>query len=493
MKFKIRQHIDEAGAERLGRLEQLLVLLQEPAAGPWPDFPFSAELRRQRERCKEVSAPVIVADLPTAASTRAGLALFKIGQSPFERLTLARRLVAPMLEQEARDIGIFAVGFADQAAALAAVEAVLAALFAAGHPLPSFKSEQAAAPRLATCHVYGLTEKANFARVQAEAEGNNLARYLTALPGNQLTPRHYLSWVGALARQHGWKLTFHDQKALTRKKAGAFLAVAQGSGDADAGIVHLNYAPARSSRKPPVALVGKGICFDTGGLNLKPTKAMHNMHQDMAGSAVALGTLLALTLLKVDFPVDCWLALAQNSIGPQAYKQNDVITAANGTTIEIVHTDAEGRLVLSDTLVLAGQAKPGLVIDYATLTYGAVMALGTVYSAAFSNRPELLPQLTAAGQASGERVWPFPLDADYDELLESEVADIKQCTTENEADHILAARFLSRFVPTGLPWVHLDLAAAGNKGGLAHVPTEVTGFGVRYTLSLLLDQQINAG
>jgi len=238
--------------------------------------------------------------------------------------------------------------------------------------------------------------------------------------------------------------------------------------------------------------VGKGICFDTGGHNLKPAKHMMGMHEDMAGSAVALGTLLALTELKVNFQVDCWLAIAQHMISPTAYKQNDLVTALNGTTIEIVHTDAEGRMVLVDTLALASKAKPGMIIDYATLTGTCVYALGTRYSGAFTNRSTLLNTIIDAGVASGERVWPFPTDADYDKLVESDIADVKQCSLEGDADHILAAQFLNRFVDEKIPWVHLDLASASNKGGVAHIPTATatTGFGVRYRLELLLEQQV---
>src|SRR3569832_2158434 len=179
----------------------------------------------------------------------------------------------------------------------------------------------------------------------------------------------------------------------------------------DDGIVHLRYTPKErskaGSKKSALALVGNGICFDTGGHNLKPAKHMLGMHEDMAGSAVALGTLLARTKLKVDFPVDCWLALAQNMISPQAYKQNDIVTAMNGTTIEVVHTDAEGRMVLADTLALACREKPAFLIDYATLTGACMYALGTSYSGAFTNRAELLVLFFCLGVVFGVCVWLF--------------------------------------------------------------------------------------
>ncbi len=322
--------------------------------------------------------------------------------------------------------------------------------------------------------------------------GNHLARWLAALPPNELTPGHYRKLVSQLAKQEGWTMQFLDRKALARKKAGAFLAVVQGSPVHDAGIVHLRYRPkGRAGKK--LALVGKGICFDTGGVNVKPAKYMNGMHEDMQGSAVALGTLLSLSRIGVDYAIDCWLALAENHIGSKAYKPNDVVTACNGTTIEVKHTDAEGRMVLADTLVLASREKPHALIDYATLTGACIYSLSSRYSGVFTNRSKLNETLIEAGSNSGERVWPFPLDEDFDESLESPVADTLQCTLEGDADHILAARFLKRFVDDKINWVHVDLAASNHKGGLGHVPTDTTGFGVRFTLNLLAEQHFLDG
>src|SRR3990167_7627737 len=232
------------------------------------------------------------------------------------------------------------------------------------------------------------------------------------LPPNELTPASYGDRIRKLARQHGWKHEEYDLKRLRKMGAGAFCAVAQGSADDDAAIVHLRYRP-RHARQT-VALVGKGICFDTGGHNLKPARYMHGMHEDMNGSAVALGILLAATRAALPANIDCWMALAQNHISPKAYKQNDVVTALNGTTIEVTHTDAEGRMVLADTLVLAtrgignrsGKAggkentKPDLVIDFATLTGSMGYALGSRYSGVFTTSSELAHLAVAAGEAS---------------------------------------------------------------------------------------------
>jgi Cytosol aminopeptidase family, catalytic domain len=234
--------------------------------------------------------------------------------------------------------------------------------------------------------------------------------------------------------------------------------------------------------------VGKGILFDTGGTNLKAAKDMLDMHMDMSGSAVALALLQALTQLRLPVAVDCWLAITENRTGPAAYKQRDVVTACNGTTIEVIHTDAEGRMVLADTLALAGKENPHLILDFATLTGACVYALSERYSGALTNREALHGPLVTAGRGSGERVWPFPMDADFDDDLKSSVADVAQCALANEADQILAARFLQRFVPEKSAWVHVDLAAAHRKDGLAHLPGGPTGFGVRFALNLLLDE-----
>jgi leucyl aminopeptidase len=281
-----------------------------------------------------------------------------------------------------------------------------------------------------------------------------------------------------------------DEAALKRLGANAFLAVSAGNADRNAGIVHLKYRPPRRKNggAPDVALVGKGILFDTGGTNLKPHKAMLDMHIDMSGSAVALSTLLALAELRAPFAADAWLAITENRIGPTAFKPQDVVKAVNGVTIQVIHTDAEGRMVLADTLALASRTKPKLMIDYATLTGACVYALTERMSGVFTNKPEFAEKLVAAGRESGERVWNFPFDADYDSDLDSKVADIIQCSAEGKGDHILATRFLSRFVPEDITWAHVDMSSVLRTGGLGHVNTDLTGFGVRYTLELLLRQ-----
>lgn len=423
-----------------------------------------------------------------AANTRAtGLTAVSFDPgSTFANLGWAGKIVRECTRDKPRSLLVIAAGL-DPAAERAAAECLTAAAHAAAFALPTFKTGANAKPtvRLEKLRL-ALTHAAPDLRaLDAEALGNNLARWLTALPPNVLTAKSYRDAIERLAKPRGIECEYLGEGDLEKLGAGAFLAVARGNADRDAGIMRLRYRPADGEARASVALVGKGVIFDTGGTNLKPFAGMLDMHHDMMGSAVALGTLLALAQLRVPFGVDAWLAITENRMARNAYKPQDLVTAANGTTIQVIHTDAEGRMILADTLALAAREKPAAIIDYATLTGTCVVALTERYSGVFTNRANGNALLLDAGTRSGERVWPFPMDEDYDELLKSEIADIKQCRSENEGDHILGARFLSRFVPKSIPWVHLDLSAALHKGGLAHVPTDITGFGVRFSLELL--------
>jgi leucyl aminopeptidase len=210
----------------------------------------------------------------------------------------------------------------------------------------------------------------------------------------------------------------------------------------------------------------------------------------MQGSAVALGTFLAISEMQLPIAVDCWLAITENRTGPNAYKSQDVVTAANGKTIQTVHTDAEGRMALADALVLASRDEPGMILDYATLTGSCVRALTTRYSGVFTNRSDLHPVLKRIGRNSGERVWPFPIGKEFLDDLKSDTADFMQCSVKGTGDHILAASFLAEFIENDIPWVHMDLAAGDNEGGLGHIASKFTGFGVRYTISAILDENL---
>jgi len=459
--------LDEARAEA--------ALTRLPHAELW--------LRLHRAAKRDSPMPVLSARLPNARHTLAVVAFAKRGASAFEKLTLAGKIAKTVLERGVARLQCHVGGFEAREAG-AWREALVSALLASAAPMPQRKSKAPPPCDLRVVEVFGATTR-EFSGCRAMAEGNHLARWFAALPPNELDCVAYRRALRDLAGREGWSFRFYDERALARLGAGAFLSVSRANAHRGAGIVRLRYrAPGRGPR-PKVGLVGKGICFDTGGINLKSHKGMYMMHGDMQGSAVAAGTLLACSRSGARFDVDCWLALTENEIGPRAYRPQEIVRASNGVTIQVVHSDAEGRMVLADTLALASRERPRLLMDFATLTGACVNALTERYSGAFTNRADLHEALRAAGSASGERVWCFPMDEDFDLEIDSPVADVMQCSLESKGDHILAARFLGHFVEKGVPWVHLDLSSSERKGGLAHVPTEFTGFGVRYASTLL--------
>ncbi len=429
--------------------------------------------------------------LPNDRQTLLTVGVVASSASPFDRLTLAGRMLRDALAREPQRLALAASGLGTQTAP--GVEALAAAALSQSFRLPDYRSSKSSSPRLSAVSLHGVPSRA-LPRLRAEARAGNLARWLTALPPNVLDARAYRKTLARLARGAGASFKWLGERELRRAGAGAFLAVAAGNASRDAGIARLTWSPAggRRSRTASLALVGKGILFDTGGNNLKSHRSMLDMHTDMAGSAVALASFLALVELRVAFPLECWLAITENRIGPSAYRPQDVVRAANGVSIQVIHTDAEGRMALADALALACRGSPRLVVDFATLTGACVTALTERMSGVFTNREPLRPLLEAAGRLSGERVWPFPMDADFDADLESKVADILQCAVDGKGDHVLAARFLNRFVPGNVPWVHVDLAAATRTGGLAHVATDITGFGPRFMIELATSPKLPA-
>ncbi len=482
--------ITRGTAASADRLDVVLAIVALPlAAAAWRELPHGRRWQALHERSPARAGSVRSGSLGNHRDTLAILGYIKADASAFERLTLAARMLKEAGARAPRELGLCGMG--KSAAATANLEALTAATLAHAFALPSIR-----APRREERHlrkVVLLGEHAVDTRYAAAvARGTNLTRWLTALPPNVLDARGYRGAITRLARAHKLKLTWLDERALRRAGAGAFLAVSQGNASRDAGIAHLRYRPARRARggRPDVALIGKGILFDTGGVNLKPHRSMLDMHTDMSGSAVALATLIGLAELRAPIAADAWLAISENNIGPLAYRPQEVVRAVNGVTIQVIHTDAEGRMVLADTLALAARTRPRFMIDFATLTGACVYSLTERMSGVFSNREALARVLYEAGRSSGERVWNFPCDADFDADLESKVADITQCTVDGKGDHILAARFLSRFVPAEIPWAHVDLSSSTRAGGLAHVGTEVTGFGVRFALDLLLEQNV---
>jgi leucyl aminopeptidase len=485
---KITENKQEITVKSLEAASHALLLL--PVSKSLPDVPGAAELKavmkRRELKVDALAKSPVAVQLP--GGTLAVVAMLKADASTFETHEQVRKAMALLLTEHPKQLTLAVFG-EDTFKARAAEAAVYTALVNAV-PLPSRKSKSD--PVLKAVALHGHKSADGFARVQALAEGNLLTRSLTVQGPDELTPGVYRKRIKALAKHYGWTVEEFGFDKLKKMGAGAFCAVAQGSPAKDAAIVRVSYKGPKgkgagvrgqgSGKK--VAFVGKGICFDTGGHNLKPAKYMQGMHEDMNGSAVVLGILATASKLRLPVALEGWVALAENHISPQAYRQNEVVKALNGTTIEVVHTDAEGRMVLADTLTLAAKGKPDLIADFATLTGSMHYALGSRMSGVFATSSALAHLASRAATISGERIVVFPYPEDYDSNLDSTVADVKQCSMEGEADHILATRFLSRFVGD-TPWLHMDLSGHSCKGGLGAVMSDANGFGVAWGIALL--------
>ena len=483
---KLSENKQEITDKLLEPMGHVLILL--PAGKTLPDMPAGNALkvvmkRRNLKMDALLKSPVV---LQLAGGTLAVVAMLENDASPFALHERIRKGLAPLMAEHPKSLVLALLG--DAAFKTRVAEAAVYAALVNGVPLPSRKSKPEAA--LKAIQLSGYKSADGFARVKALAEGNLLTRSLTVQGPDELTPGVYRKRIKELGKQYGWTIEEYSFAKLKKMGAGAFCAVAQGSPAKDAAIVRISYkGKVTKANAQPVAFVGKGICFDTGGHNLKPAKYMQGMHEDMNGSAVVLGILAAASLMKLPVALEGWVALAENHISPEAYRQNEVVKALNGTTIEVVHTDAEGRMVLADTLTLAARGKPALIADFATLTGTMHYALGSRMSGVFASSSALAHQASRAGTASGERIVVFPYPEDYDHHLDSTVADVKQCSMEGEADHILATRFLSRFVGD-TPWLHMDLSGHSCKGGLGAVMSDANGFGVAWGIALLEARKI---
>ena len=485
-------HQNTSSIDQTTNASHILVILPKLEKFPKKYHFFGEEvleklLARRGMKLSELQQTPVSADLKNGELC--AWVMLDTDQSVFKQQTDMRKAMKLLLVEHPLEIHVAVYGPIQQKRIFA--EHAVYTAWINGAVLPVRKNKPACRS-LAKIFLHGYKDNDGFLVKRAVAEGNLLVRGLTVLPANELTPQTYRQQIRKLAENEGWKCQEYDLNKLKEMGAGAFVAVAQGSDTDDAAIVHLSHDGKKKNNGKHIAIVGKGICFDTGGHNLKPARYMQGMHEDMNGSAVALGLLLALTRAEIPVKIDCWLAIAQNHISPTAYKQNDIISALNGLSIEIVHTDAEGRMVLADTLTLAGKQKPELIIDFATLTGSMRTALGSRYSGIFSNRSELIEKAIDAGNQSGERVCAFPMDEDYEESLESTIADIKQCEIGGEFDHILAACFLQHFV-NDIPWLHMDLSASSHKNGLGAIDSEITGFGVSLGIELLRELSQNDG
>ena len=317
------------------------------------------------------------------------------------------------------------------------------------------------------------------------ASATNWAKRLIDTPPGAMTPKDFAATVEEALTNDDVKVQIWTESKLREERMGALLSVGQGSAE-PCRLVYASYEPKGSASKAHIALVGKGITFDSGGLNLKPLAGMMTMKTDMSGAAIVMAVISAASKMKLPVRVTAIAALAENMTGERATKPGDVVTTRSGLTIEVQNPDAEGRLVLSDALVLAAEARPDAIIDIATLTGAQATALGSQIGGLFANSSTISSAVQLAGEQSGEAFWPLPLFEKYEPLIESDVADMKNMgRPDGRAGAIVAALLLQKFVD-GLPWAHLDIAGPSRAETTnGYVTKGGTAFGTRALIQYL--------
>jgi len=323
-------------------------------------------------------------------------------------------------------------------------------------------------------------------RFKALEEGIFFARDLVSEPGNILHPDEYAKRISRL-KKNGLKINIYDEKKLKKLGMNALLGVGQGS-IRGSYLVTMEWNGLKNSSKP-VAFVGKGVCFDTGGISLKPAKFMEDMTYDMAGSATVVGLMKNLALRKAKVNAVGVVGLVENMPGGNAQRPGDIVKSYSGKTIEILNTDAEGRLVLADALSFTEKKfKPKFMIDLATLTGAIIVSLGSEYAGLFSNDDKLSKQLLEVSEKVDEKLWRMPLHKNFDKLIDSKNADMQNINYVGGAGSTTAAQFLQRFILNKTPWAHLDIAGmAFSKYGGALNSGGATGYGVRLLNQLIED------
>ena len=318
----------------------------------------------------------------------------------------------------------------------------------------------------------------NKVKFKALEEGTFFTRDLVSEPGNILHPDEYARRLVKL-KKYGLKVTVYDEKKLKKLGCNALLGVGQGS-IRGSYLVTIEWKGAKNKSKP-LGFVGKGVCFDTGGYSLKPARFMEDMTYDMAGSAAVVGLMKTLAIRKAKVNAVGVVGLVENMVSGNAQRPGDIVKSYSGKTIEVLNTDAEGRLVLADALTFTEEKfKPELMVDLATLTGAIIVSLGSEYAGLFSNDDKLSKQLLQAGETVDEKLWRMPLHKNFDKLMDSKNADMQNINYVGGAGSTTAAQFLQRFIMKKTPWAHLDIAGmAFSKYGGALNPSGATGYGVR--------------
>ncbi len=332
-------------------------------------------------------------------------------------------------------------------------------------------------------NIPSIKDQKNFKAIE---EGSFYTRDLVSEPGNVLHPDEYAKRINTL-KKYGLKITVYDEKKLKKLGMNTLLGVGQGS-IRGSYLVTMEWNGLKNNSKP-LAFVGKGVCFDTGGISLKPAKFMEDMTYDMAGSAVVVGLMKSLALRKARVNAVGVVGLVENMPGGNALRPGDILKSYSGKTVEVLNTDAEGRLVLADALTYTEEKfKPKFIVDLATLTGAIIVSLGSEYAGLFSNNDKLSNQLINAGEYVEEKVWRMPLNENFDKLIDSKNADMQNINYVGGAGSTTAAQFLQRFILNKTPWAHLDIAGmAFSKYGGALNSGGATGYGVRLLNKLIED------
>lgn len=365
--------------------------------------------------------------------------------------------------------------------------ALLEGAFLANHRFDRYKAEKKETPLAQVTLLVRAQAAREYRdlpeRVATVCGGTLLAREWVSMPANDKRPQQFVRILAERARAENLDVTVLDEKALRQEKFGALLAVGGGS-DSKPALVLIDYNP-RGARRS-LALVGKGVTFDAGGLNLKPSGSIEEMKIDMAGAAAVAATMIVLARLKPKLRVVAALPVVENMISGSAYRPGDVVTSYAGKTVEIGNTDAEGRLILVDAMAyVVKKYQPDTLIDLATLTGACVVALGEGLAGVFSPDDDLAERIVRAGRVTHERCWKMPLPDDYKELLKSDIADLRSLGTTRWGGAISAALFLSEFVGA-TRWAHIDIAGpAYRKKEDAYCGAGGTGFGVRLLWELI--------
>ncbi len=411
-----------------------------------------------------------------------------IGLGKREEMDAERaRVAAALVAREAAELQARSLAWAlpESAKDAAIAEGLVTGTILASYRFDRFLSADPDDPRppaiesLTLLGPEGIAAAAESARVCAEAQ--NRARDLQSLPSNVATPTYLAQRAEEIAAAHeAVAVEVLDREQITEKRMGGLVAVSQGTAE-EPKLIVLRYAGKGSG--PTLGLIGKGVTFDTGGISIKPSAAMHEMKMDMSGAAAVLEAVAAIAELGLAVDLLAVVPATENMPSGTAVKPGDIITQYNGKTVEVNNTDAEGRLILADALAYAVELGAERIVDLATLTGAVLIALGSTYAAVISNDDELAEEVVEAGEVTGELAWRLPLHPEYKELTKGTVADLTNASAKRKAGTIYAGSFLEEFVDA-TPWAHIDIAGTAWDVGRPYTGNDASGFGVRLLVEL---------